>query len=62
MLFSYGDLTLEEIQSKELIKNVVHIMGIAISLVQVYRDEYSLKEGYCQKPTLQSKISVPIVD
>ena len=63
MLFPYGELPLEEIQSKESIKHVIHIVGIAISLINMHadRDEYRFTGSYCQNTTLGTKFRVSFV-
>ena len=38
MLGPYGEIALREIKSKELIKKVIHILGLAFSLVCMQRD------------------------
>ena len=62
MHIPYGELPLEEIKLIESIKKVIHIMGESIQLVCMQIILNQVEESYCQKTTVQSKISVSFVN
>ena len=48
MLGPYGEIALRKIKSKELNKNVIHTMGLAIQLVCMQRDWNQAELSHCR--------------